>query len=288
MSVLLVAAGLFYTNQANREQQRLAVQQQQLAVQQQVADRFARAVDQLGQEGAGKLSIRLGGIYSLQRLMRDSPADEPSIIEVLCAFIRNHAPAPRPAKTNRPSPPPNASPGDVRAAFVVLAHRPSPDDRANSRLDLPDTWLSLPHANLGDAHLSFTDLSFANLTSAHLSDADLSFANLTGAHLSDADLRGADLGIAQLRGADLRGAHLSDVNLRGADLRRADLRGAYLTGAYLRGANLDGANLTGAHLRFADLSDTDLSGASLHDADLRDARRDETTRLPGDVPTPSG
>ena len=33
VSVLLVAAGLFYTNQANREQQKLGIQQQELNLQ---------------------------------------------------------------------------------------------------------------------------------------------------------------------------------------------------------------------------------------------------------------
>src|SRR4051794_29787703 len=50
VSVLLVAAGLFYTNAANREQQRLSVEGQ-------TADRFTAAIDQLGQEGTDKLSI---------------------------------------------------------------------------------------------------------------------------------------------------------------------------------------------------------------------------------------
>jgi len=50
VSVLLVAAGLFYTNDANRKQQQLGLDQQKLALQGQVADRFTAAIDQLGQE----------------------------------------------------------------------------------------------------------------------------------------------------------------------------------------------------------------------------------------------
>ena len=67
LSVLLVAAGLFYTNDANRNQQKLGLEQQKLALQGQVADRFTAAIDQLGQEDGkrqDKLSLRLGGIYA--------------------------------------------------------------------------------------------------------------------------------------------------------------------------------------------------------------------------------
>jgi len=67
-SVLLVAIGLIYTNDANRKQQQLSLDQKQSALQGQIADRFAAAIDQLGQEDQpsnSKLSVRLGGIYGL-------------------------------------------------------------------------------------------------------------------------------------------------------------------------------------------------------------------------------
>lgn len=102
-SVLLVAASLLYTNNANRKQQQAARDQIKISEQQQITDRFGKAVEQLGQEdqpGQARLSIRLGGIYALQRLMFDSPRDEPTIIEVLCAFVRSHAQAPSPRATS--------------------------------------------------------------------------------------------------------------------------------------------------------------------------------------------
>jgi hypothetical protein len=56
VSVLLVAVGLFYTNNANREQQRLGLDQQKLAFQGQVADRFTTAIGQLD-------TFRGGGLF---------------------------------------------------------------------------------------------------------------------------------------------------------------------------------------------------------------------------------
>ena len=60
----------------------------------QVTERFTRAVDQLGQREPGKLDVRLGGIYALERVGRDSAADLPTVIEVLCAHVREYSPWP--------------------------------------------------------------------------------------------------------------------------------------------------------------------------------------------------
>lgn len=38
----------------------------------QITDRFGRAVDQLGSD---QFTIRLGGVYALERIARDSPRD---------------------------------------------------------------------------------------------------------------------------------------------------------------------------------------------------------------------
>src|SRR5215471_13288043 len=57
----------------------------------QITERFTRAIDQLGHD---HLDVRLGGIYALERIARDSPADRATIGEVLTAFIRSHAPWP--------------------------------------------------------------------------------------------------------------------------------------------------------------------------------------------------
>ena len=50
-----------------------------------ITDRFSKAIDQLGSE---KLSVRVGGVYALERIDRDSEKDHWTIVEVLCAFVR--------------------------------------------------------------------------------------------------------------------------------------------------------------------------------------------------------
>jgi hypothetical protein len=62
-----------------------------IAQQGQITERFTRAIDQLGH---AQLDVQLGGIYALERIARDSPADRATIGEVLTAFVRTHAPWP--------------------------------------------------------------------------------------------------------------------------------------------------------------------------------------------------
>ena len=60
-----------------------------LARQGQVTDRYTKAIEQLGSDKG--LDVRIGGIYALERIARDSPRDHPTIMEVLAAFIRDHS-----------------------------------------------------------------------------------------------------------------------------------------------------------------------------------------------------
>jgi hypothetical protein len=219
-------------------------QQVHLAEQGQITERFTRAIDQLGSE---HLDVRLGGIYALERIARDSPGDRATIGEVLTAYIRGHAPWP-PRLDGQP--PAEAAieeiaflrlrAPDVQAALTVLGrgHFADPDPEA-PRLDLADT--DLRRAYLSRADLRGARLYNAELRKARLEDTDLRGATLTRANLQEAHLVEADLRDAGLRNADLQDADLTDANLRGADLRYANLQGTKLGGADLRGARLDGA-----------------------------------------------
>ena len=59
----------------------------------QVTDRYTKAIEQLGSD---KLDVRIGGIYALERIARDSAKDHPTVMEVLTAFIRAHSREPWP------------------------------------------------------------------------------------------------------------------------------------------------------------------------------------------------
>ena len=252
----LTAGVTWRATKSTLQGQEIDRQGQEIDRQGQLTDRYTKAIEQLGSD---KLDVRIGSIYALERVARDSPPDHPAVMEVLAAFIREHSheqwrpPEPttddlQPRRTTRP---------DVQTAITVIGRRNVSYDLG--RIDL--TGARLTGVNLTGARLISADLTGARLTSADLTRADLADADLTRADLSDAYLTGAKLTGAYLPLADLSRANLSHAKLTGANLSRARLTDADLIGADLTGAYLSGADLTGVNLTGADSSTAYLAGA---------------------------
>jgi Pentapeptide repeats (8 copies) len=229
----------------------------------QITERFTRAVEQLGSD---KLEVRLGGIFALERIAKDSEADRWAIADTLVAFVRTHAPWRAGAPESQdPHPTPTIDERlpwlaeralDVQEAVRVLGRRPPTREQRQlqlTRVDLRRSWLA--GARLANTTLRNTNLAKSRLAEAHLEDSDLVRADLrrvdaAGTHFSRSSLRSAYLDEADLHGArldqaNLFGASLWKADLRDADLREANLRDADLRGADLRGADLERATLTG-------------------------------------------
>ncbi|WP_458248848.1 pentapeptide repeat-containing protein [Streptomyces sp. MAI_2237] len=210
-------------------------QQFRLARQGQITERFTRAIDHLGHP---TLDVRLGGIYALERIAKNSPDDQPTVTDILCVFVREHAPWPVGAPEGPQHPTPAMEPHlpwltsrapDVQTALYVLGRRP---------------WHRQEHT----LYLSRVDLRRAHLSKAQLESANLRHSNLSRAYMPDSNLHSGELVNADLRYANLRGARLTHANLRRAHLQHADLRQALVRGADLRGADLTDADLDGADL----------------------------------------
>ena len=56
--------------------------------QRRITESFSKAVEQLGSD---KLEVRLGGIYSLERISKESPDDYWTVMENLTAFVRERS-----------------------------------------------------------------------------------------------------------------------------------------------------------------------------------------------------
>ena len=213
--------------------------QNQLDVSGQITDRFNAAVTNLGSDTE---TIRIGGIYALQRIMQDSPRDQSAVIQVLAAFIREDALPPSSGATAQatasagaltdPASTTPSVPIDVQTALTVLSTRDMTHDGIPS-LDLEGAYL--PGADLEGAQFYNVNLTGAYLPGANLTDTSLTLASLT-----DANLNGADLTGAFLNSAILTNVNLTDANLTGAILANAILANANLTGANLTDANLYG------------------------------------------------
>jgi hypothetical protein len=124
----------------------------------QVADRFTRAVAQLGD--AASLDVRVGGIYALEQVARDATEYRTPVLEVLTSYLREHDRW-QPTAT-MPSSQPDGTAGrpqvraDVHAVVTALRQRE------------PDSSSPM-----------------------HLHEVDLGGTDLRGAHLEGADLHGA-------------------------------------------------------------------------------------------------
>ncbi len=247
-------------------------------------ERYQKGAEMLGSE---VLSVRLGGIYALQRLADDEPERyHVQVTHLLCAFASHPTEdADYMAALGVTAQKPHQIREDVLAAMTAIG------TRSEDKIELEKKEkfsLTLTGAYLADAYLSDVNLTGANLLKANLNGADLFKANLNGANLTDAYLTGAnllnatllkatlvkanllnaDLTSADLSGADLSGATLTNANLTGATLTNANLTGVTLTNATLTNADLTGAVLTNAYLLHADLTGANLTGAALSGADL--------------------
>ena len=218
-------------------------------------------------------SVKLGGIYGLERLARESKDSDkpwgPKVAEILCAHVRTTTAMDDYSIENEEKPS-----NEIAAILKVLTQGDS------------NPFYSMKF-DLSGANLVRADLSRASLTRADLSGANLSRANLVRADLSRASLRGVDLSRASLSGANLSGVRLSRANLSGAILARANLARAMLSRAnltrtYLRRANFNRAYLIGTDLSRANLTGANLTGANLMGANLTGANLSGSIRLSED------
>ena len=266
----------------------------------QITDRFTRAVDQLGSDD---LTVRLGGIYALERIALDSPRDYGPVMEVLTAFARQESPLPANAAAT-PVVSAAVVPEEVRAVFKVIGRRTDEQIEeelaSGSCLDLTD--VNAVGANLIEGDLRNTCWNRSDLRGAQLMDAELSGATFVGsdmsqqANLDGAVARGAILSQANLGGSNLSRVDLSGANLLSANLSAAQLAESNLSGATLVNANLSGAIAIGTDFRNASFSGANLANAVLTGADLNGAEQlspeqlatalvDATTDLPDGMQT---
>jgi uncharacterized protein YjbI with pentapeptide repeats len=249
----------------------------------QITQRFTNAISQLGDDK--KLAVRLGGIYALERIAKDSVNDHWTIIEVLLSFVRANAPITTASETANDS----RLPADIQAILTVLGRRA--DVYEPKYIDL--SRVNLRKAGLAYARLPRVDFERSRLEEARFIEAHMPEANFTHAHLERAWLQKADLKQAWFWRAHLEGANLNTANLEEADFSGAHLEGAQLwdanlenadfTKAHLNGTHLARANLTGADLSDANLDGAILTGANVTISQLRGAYVTETTKLPDGI-----
>jgi hypothetical protein len=267
------AIGIFFTWRGQRitreslESSRDNTERQLILIREgQITERFTKAIEQLGAtdaQGHQTLELRLGGIYALERIARESETDHWPIMEVLTAYVRQHA-SWRPEEEDR-----DGEEGEA-GKYSEGGSRRIPDAPEATGL-APDIQAILTILRRRTRHYEHGEPEPLDLSGTNLGGA-----NLQGAHLEGANLSRANLGGANLEGAYLEDAYLIETNLIRADLIEATLRDAKLIGAYLWGAVFWNADLSGADLQQADPTQEQLN----------EANGDESTRLPSGLNPP--
>lgn len=240
-AALLIGAALAQAATARRRHK----EQTDADRQRRITESYSKAVEQLAHSAT---EVRLGGIYTLERISRESPDDYWTVMETLCAFVRGERArwkAPEAVLSEKVETIDDRTepPTDIAAVLAVIVRR----DEKNLKREMGEGWR-----------------------------LDLRRTALRGADLNRANLRKA-----RLSGADLTGAHLNRVNLNWADPSAADLTRAHLIRAFL------GADLTGAILTGADLSGADLRRATISEEQLAAAIGNAKTRLPDGMSRPA-
>lgn len=268
---IAVLYGLVLNAQRIRELQR----QNSLTEQGQATERFTRAVEQLAHPDA---SVRMGGVFALERIARDSVEEWEPVMAVLTAHVRARRPLVDGPKGLDPFP------EELQAILDVVgrAERPS---GCYGRADLARTdlrgcrlsgfgWGPVPWEHEEGHWVSGADFDGSDLRGADLCLADLRGTHFFGADMRDANLHGRDLRTSWLSYADLRGADLGQADLSRAELLMVNMQGAKLNGANLLGAKFVGVNLRDAMLLHAEIEDADLRHSNLDWALVDDTTRD--------------
>jgi hypothetical protein len=151
----------------------------------QVTERFTKAIDQLGainDKGEKQLEIRLGGIYALERIARDSEKDHWHIMEILTADLREHAPwPPKTAQLQKDNQLREKKPPATKDEILP---KPTPDIQAVLTVLSRRVWRFAEKEALREDNyldLADTDLREVRLSGAHLERAELQDAHLEGA-----------------------------------------------------------------------------------------------------------
>jgi uncharacterized protein YjbI with pentapeptide repeats len=241
-----------------------------------ITARYSQAIEQIGNSNA---DVRIGGIYALERIARDSQADHDTIVEVLTTFVREHT------RSGHRSPKADKVEADVQAALSVLARRPNVDTETR-RLDFYHSGLNDAHLHGGDfrgAMFYYSRLDGASFSGAKLDGAGLSFCHAKGAAFTNCSARNANFVNAEYTNGWFLAADLTNTDFYGCDLSGSDFGRRYaeegnppFPPAVLTNARFTKAKLTGTNLRGVDLR----TARGLTPEQLKEAITDEKTLMP--------
>lgn len=221
-----------------------------------ITDLYGKAADQLG---SAQAPVRLAGLYALERLAQDNPAQRQTIVDLLCAYLRMPYEPPRRETEREPVRQPAARRSGVSRPLLSSAAR----RRASVRLAPPTPRADTSTSTATDATTEAEQEHQVRRTAQAILFRHLLFGNKDKP--ADTFWSGINL--------DLTGAVLGPANLLGCRILAADFTGATFTGdVWFSGARF-GLDAVFTGVRFA--GEASFSGARFdHDARFDGARFD--------------
>ncbi|MGW2044148.1 pentapeptide repeat-containing protein [Streptomyces sp. NPDC001858] len=240
------------TRESLRHSERNSTQQAEISREGQVTERYVSAIRLIASDNQTE---QLGGIYSLERIMRDSTKDHDTVVEVLAAFIRQHA------KIDSER---ILSSDPVQAALDVLARRPEREEPFD--IDLRRTTLT--GCTIRNADLRRLNLYMADLTDVVFQECDLSFSNITQAKIvrcrfSKCTLKRAELDYSEVTETSFLGGEAHELSAVSTEFTRCRFGHMDLDRAFFESAILHHTNFRGSNLERVDFGDACLFGVHL-------------------------
>ena len=273
-------------------------------------------IDSLGNwevfsETLPNMEVRIGAIYALERIARETPNFHVQIMEILCAYIRENSPAENAEPLHMPEMPADDVENPRQAwkrwqegyeddsgawhdgldqALADLKSRIRPRTDIQTALEIlgrrekhqRKREAGWPDPNKDGAFVFDAEFPAAPVyPDTYTAEAHKEWVDRFDAFHSEAQnmlrsyeaFRGyrLDLRATNLQGYDLQRLHLNGARFEGAQMQRASLGGAQMMGATLWGARMMGANLRGAQMMGANLWNAQMQGAELRSAQMQRA-----------------
>jgi len=209
-----------------------------------ITGRLSKAIEMLSDE---KTYTRLGGIYILERMVRDSSEDHWAVMKLLCSYIRMRSSSNESKKGTE-----TKVSEDIQSAFEVIINR----NIANDTQSLKNRLLDLREVDLSGIEINSVNLSYLRLEGSNLNNSSLHSVKFPK-HGEGA------LHEVSLKNSDLRSADISEACIFEIDFSRSDLSEASFKNSTLQKINLSKCKLWGTNfIFFGSLEDVNLRGAT--------------------------
>jgi uncharacterized protein YjbI with pentapeptide repeats len=219
----------------------VALKQLRVAEDKNLTDRFVKAAELLANKE--KMAARLGGIYTLERIARDSPEDHWTVIQLLISFIEDQ---PKGMDTS------TVLGKDIHAALNVIGKRNVENDPKLVTGSRHVTKIEIRSAKLRHSNLSLLNFDQATFEQVHFSRSQLAVVSFKGASFF-----GCDFSVTEFLGADFSGAKFHQCNFILSKFSGTKLKGAHFFRCILGEVTFTPADLSEAFFEECNLSGTD-------------------------------